>query len=154
MPLALSDVQAEWSAGSKSAIERSREGEASEVHWRYELAPGVAAGQFAALQIPIAQGLSGVARVRLRLRSEQPARIWLQLRAPGARDDRWGSTFYVEGINREIDVPLSALDPLGVGAAPRPPLDAVTALLLVVDTLNSRPGASGRITVSEVALVR
>ena len=42
--------------------------------------------------------------------------------------------------------------PLGTTSSATPPLDAVDALLLVVDTLNSRPGDASRVHIAELWL--
>ena len=152
--VAMDQARAEVSSGSTSAIQLSPVQDPYEIRWRYQLAPGPPSGQFAAVQIPLDRGPADMTRVRLRARSEHPARIWLQVRAPGAADRRWGSTFYVDATDREVDVPLAALAPIGADAAANPPLGEVNALLLVVDTLNSPPGATGEITVSNVRLQR
>jgi hypothetical protein len=49
---------------------------------------------------------------------------------------------------------LRAFAPIGVTSSAQPPLDRVDALLFVIDTLNSLPGANGEMTISEVAFVK
>ncbi len=122
--------------------------------WRYALAPGRPTGQFAAVQLPVAGGLASFDRVRLRVKASHPARVWVQLRAPVGQVERWGTTFYADTEEREIDVPLSAFGPIGVTSSARPPLDRVDSLLIVADTLNVLPGTSGELTITSVALVQ
>ncbi len=124
------------------------------VAWSFALAPGTPAGQFAAIQIPIIGGLAAFDRVRFRVSSPKPVRAWVQLRAPVGNTDRWGTTFYADAEERQVDVLLSAFLPIGVTSSEQPPLDRVDTLLFVVDTMNFLPGATGSMVLSEVAFVR
>lgn len=123
------------------------------IGWRFALSPGAPAGQFAALQLPVADGLAAFDRVRFTVKSAAPMRAWVQMRA-GQATERWGRTFYVDGETRMIDVPLRSFLPIGATSSAEPRLDRVGSILFVVDTLNSRPGASGTMTIAEVAFVR
>jgi hypothetical protein len=121
--------------------------------WRFALAPGAASGQFAALQVPASGGLEAFERVRFTVTSVAPIRAWVQLRA-GQAAERWGRTFYADEEPRMVELPLRAFLSIGVTSTATPPLAQVTSLLFVVDTMNSRPGASGSMTISDVAFVR
>ena len=122
--------------------------------WTFRLAPGTAAGQFAAVRIPITGGLAAFDRVRFAVTSPKPVRAWVQLRAPVGNTERWGSTFYADDQERVVDLPLRSFAPIGVTSSPQPPLDRVDSLLFVVDTLNFLPGSSGSMVLSAVAFVR
>jgi hypothetical protein len=122
--------------------------------WTFALAPGVPAGQFAAVQIPVSGGLASFDRVRFKVTSAKPVRVWVQLRAPVGNTERWGSTFYADDQERIVDLPLRAFAPIGVTSSEQPPLDRVESLLFVVDTLNFLPGSSGAMVLSEVGFVR
>ena len=124
------------------------------VAWSFALSPGTPAGQFAAIQVPIIGGLAAFDRVRFRVSSPKPLRAWVQLRAPVGNTERWGTTFYADAEERQIDVPLSAFMPIGVTSSEQPPLDRVDSLLFVADTMNFLPGATGSMVLSEVAFVR
>ena len=80
-------------------------------------------------------------------------RVWVQLRA-GQATERWGKTFYADVESRIVELSLKAFLPIGVTSSAMPPLDRIDSVLFVVDTLNSRPGASGSLTISGVAFVR
>ncbi|MFA5907516.1 MAG: CehA/McbA family metallohydrolase [Vicinamibacterales bacterium] len=123
------------------------------IGWRFGLSPGAPAGQFAAVQLPTIGGLGGVDRVRFIVKAAAPIRAWVQLRT-GRETERWGMTFYADSTTRMVDLPLSGFRPIGTTSSAAPPLDRVDSLLFVVDTLNSRPGATGAMTISEVAFVR
>lgn len=122
--------------------------------WSFALSPGVPAGQFAAVQIPITGGLAAYDRVRFKVTSPKPLRAWVQLRAPVGNTERWGSTFYADGQERIVDLPLRAFAPIGVTSSEAPPLDRVGSLLFVADTLNFLPGSGGSMVLSEIAFVR
>ena len=77
----------------------------------------------------------------------------MQLRGR-SETERWGRTFYADSTARIVDLPLKSFTAIGETSTAAPPLDQVRSLLFVVDTLNSRPGATGRMTIAEVAFVR
>jgi hypothetical protein len=122
--------------------------------WTFELAAGTAAGQFAAIAMPISGGLTDFERVRFTVWSAAPIRAWVQLRAPSGDLDRWGMTFYADHEPRVVELPLRAYRPIGHTSSEPPPLDRITSLLFVVDTLNTRPGTRGSLMISDVAFVR
>lgn len=123
------------------------------IGWRFALSPGVPAGQFAAVQLPVAGGVSAFERVRFTVRSAAPLRAWLQLRA-GPAAERWGKTFYADEEPRVVELSLRDFLPIGLTSTAAPPLARIDSLLFVVDTLNSLPGATGAATLSEIAFVR
>lgn len=124
------------------------------INWRFSLAPGMAVGQFAAISMPVAGGLASFDRVRFRVSASAPMRAWVQLRAPVGNTERWGRTFYADAEARIIDLTLSTFAPIGDTSSRQPPLDRVESLLLVVDTLNTPPGKSGSMTITEVGFVK
>jgi hypothetical protein len=124
------------------------------VAWSFALSPGTPAGQFAAIQIPIAGGLAAFDRVRFTVSSPKPLRAWVQLRAPVGNTERWGVTFYADSEARVVDLPLRAFRPIGVTSSEQPPFDRVDSLLFVVDTMNFLPGATGAMVLSEIAFVK
>ena len=146
------DVSELVDAQIADARERRPTGEPP-IGWRFALANGLASGQFAAVQLPVAGGLAAFDRVRFTVTSASPVRAWVQLRA-GAETERWGRTFYGDSRERVIDLPLRSFLPMGATSTTAPPLDRIDSLLLVVDTLNNRPGATGSMTITEVAFVR
>lgn len=123
------------------------------IGWRFALSPGLPAGQFAAVRLPTTGGLAAFDRVRFTVTSAAPVRAWVQVRA-GQATERWGKTFYADGESRIVELSLRDFLAIGATSTPAPPLDRIDSLLFVVDTLNSRPGASGSMTLSEIAFVR
>ena len=161
IPARTADVSIEKGAGDVSELvelqrddprERRLAGEPP-IGWRFALAPGIAAGQFAAVQVPTVGGLAAFEHLRFTVTSATPIRAWVQLR--GSREtERWGRTFYADGTARIVDLPLDSFISIGETSTAVPPLDHVRSLLFVVDTLNSRPGVAGSMTIAEVAFVR
>jgi hypothetical protein len=92
----------------------------------------------------------------LRAESDQPIRLWVQIRAAGeAGGQRWGRSFYLDPSLRTIDLRLEsfrAMDPASTLTSP--PLERIDSLLLVIDTLNTLPGARGTIRIPDLWLVR
>jgi hypothetical protein len=124
------------------------------MNWRFALAPGTPAGQFAAVRVPVSGGVTAFDRVRFRVSASAPMRVWVQLRAPVGNAERWGRTFYADTDPRIVDVAFATFAPIGVTSSPLPPLDRVDSLLFVVDTLNTLPGKSGSMKISEVGFVK
>jgi hypothetical protein len=124
------------------------------ITWSFALSPGTAAGQFAAVALPVSEGLSAFDRVRFRVSAGAPMRVWVQLRAPVGNTERWGRTFYADAGTRIVDLPFSSFAPIGVTSSPHAPLDRVDSLLFVADTLNTLPGSSGTMTIAEIGFVK
>ncbi|MEP6782056.1 MAG: CehA/McbA family metallohydrolase [Acidobacteriota bacterium] len=122
--------------------------------WSFALGPGTAAGQFAAVAIPVSEGLSAFDRVRFRVSAAAPMRVWVQLRAPVGNTERWGRTFYADAGTNIVDVPFGSFAPIGVTSSQQVPLARVDSLLFVVDTLNTLPGSKGSLTISEIGFVK
>ena len=161
IPARTAEVIVEQGAGDVSELIDAQIADARErplagappIGWRFVLASGSASGQFAAVQLPVAGGLAAFDRVRFTVQSASPVRAWVQLRA-GAEGERWGRTVYADSNIRIVDLPLRSFIPIGATSTVAPPLDRIDSLLFVVDTLNNRPGAAGRMTIAEVAFVR
>ncbi|MEW6322243.1 MAG: CehA/McbA family metallohydrolase [Acidobacteriota bacterium] len=144
----------ESSAGSVSRLEAGALDAGTPAgEWHFTLAGGRPAGQYAALRFPLPNGLERHDRVQLRLRADRPMRLWVQLRARAEdRGTRWGLSFYADPTVRDYELLFADFAPMdGTGAQPLP-ADRIDALLLVVDTLNTRPGTSGRILLPDLWL--
>jgi hypothetical protein len=64
----------------------------------------------------------------------------VQLRLPDGR--RWQRSVYVDETPREITIPMSEMTSV-TGGRRRMHLERADALLFVVDTVNTSPGAAG-----------
>ena len=148
--------QSEASAGSESSLAHGALTDGSPaLEWRFELSEGARRQQFAAMRFALDPDLRTRDRLQLRVASDRPRRLWAQLRAPGGRDgERWGKTFYVDETLRVIELRFADFQPLGLVSSERPEVERVDSLLIVIDTLNSRPGAAGVLEFAEVSLAR
>jgi hypothetical protein len=124
------------------------------ISWQFALSPGTPAGQFAAVRVPVSGGLASFDRVRFRVSASAPMRVWVQLRAPVGNTERWGRTFYADADSRIVDVAFATFAAIGMTSSAQAPVDRVDSLLFVVDTLNTLPGKSGSMTISEVGFVK
>ncbi len=124
-----------------------------ELRLRYGLSAGLAGGPFVALAYDIPPGSPIGKRVALTLRAQQPMRISIQLRSGG--DERQGRALaafrFCRDRKRGPDDRLHDLTPVGSTATARPELSTIRSVLFVVDTTNTRPGASGRLWIRRAA---
>jgi hypothetical protein len=81
-------------------------------------------------------------------------RISVQLRGGDGVVDRWQRSIYVDTFDREHTVFVDDCLPVGTTRTDRAPLPHVRGVMFVVDTTNSKPGASGRLWIKKAALQR
>jgi hypothetical protein len=88
--------------------------------------------------------------------ADSPTRLWVQLRlSDSSTGQRWGRSIYLDEQSRTFRIPLRSFAPLETRASiSRPNVAQVKAVLLVVDTVNSRPGRAGRIAIEHLSLSR
>ena len=81
-------------------------------------------------------------------------RISIQVRAevPNAPPERWQRSIYIDAIDSERSVVFDDMRPVGVTHTPRAVPENIRAILFIVDTTNTKPGASGRIWIKNVRL--
>jgi hypothetical protein len=147
--------RAEAGEGSSSALSATTlaDGQPA-LEWRFALAGGPRAQQFAALHFPV-EHLERHDRLQLRAQSDRPHRLWVQIRAPGdGGGERWGRSFYVDQTLRTVEFLFSDLRPLGGVHGDKPSLDRMDSVLFVIDTLNTLPGTSGVIRFPDLWLAR
>jgi hypothetical protein len=125
---------------------------ATELRFRFGLAGGSLVGQVAALALDRPLGVAASDRVTFTMRAEQPMRVSVQLRTGNRDSDRWARSVYVDSSDREHTVYFDDMMPVGQTRTFKPELTAIRSLLFVVDTTNTKPGASGRIWIKSAAL--
>ena len=147
---------AEASDGSRSTLTPTRlEDGTPGLEWNFELAPGIRGSQYAAMRFPIDTGLAAHDRLQLRARSDQPRRVWAQLRAKGeSGGHRWGKSFYIGEDLAQIELRFEDFRAFDADSPPMPPLARIDSLLLVVDTVNALPGTSGRVAITDLWFAR
>jgi hypothetical protein len=147
-PLAPEAWQIEKDAGSAAILERTED----TIELRFQLRGGGADGQYVALSAPA--GTDPIEGIAFTVRSARPMRVSVQVRAPGGRDgQRWRKSIYSDEQPRRVEVRLAELNPVDRRSSLRPVVAKLQSLLMVVDTVNARPGTSGSLMLSDVTLL-
>ncbi len=123
----------------------------SVLRMRFGLSGGAPASQFAALSVATPMGIVGNDRVSFEVRAEKAMRISVQLQTDRAR---WRRSVYVDTFNQTHTIFFDDFTPVGETDTYRAPLAEVRNILFVVDTVNTKPGESGRVWISSPALQR
>lgn len=149
--------QVEHDPDSQAAAEVAPAINGTELRLRYALAGGGVAGQFLALAHDTPNNVTAGGRLGFAIRAEQPMRVSVQMRVPGAGRDpgeRWQRSVYADATLRTYAVAFRDLTPVGTTRTPLPPFGDVRSVLFVIDTVNTKPGTSGRLWLSNVTLSR
>jgi hypothetical protein len=120
---------------------------------RYRLGGGERRSQYAALVIP-RSGIAGhFERLLFTASASAPMRFSVQLRSDAG--ERWQRSLYLDPMPRTVSIVFDDIaradGRTGVG---RPPLDQVRAILFVIDTVNTAPGATGTVMLENLRLSR
>ena len=117
------------------------------------LAEGARVSQFAAVVADLSPPPPGATTLTMRLRSDAPMRLSVQLREPRAGDGlRWRRSMFV-GPGGDLGYfEIDDFLPIAPAAGPVP-LDRAHALLFVLDTVNARPGTRRTVTIEELSWV-
>ena len=142
----------EYDPTSLAAVDPAPRVGGTELRFRFGLAGGPLVGQVAALVLDRPLGVAASDRVAFTMRAEQPMRVSVQLRTGDRESDRWARSVYVDSSDQEHTVYFDDMMPVGQTRTFKPALAAVRSLLFVVDTTNTKPGASGRIWIKSAAL--
>jgi hypothetical protein len=118
---------------------------------RFGLSTGAPAGQYAALVVDLMSGLALSDRITFTVRAEQPMRLSVQLRSDRGR---WHRSVYVDTVDQERTVYFDDVRPAAGADSDKPPRAEVRSILFVVDAVNTKPGTSGRVWITEPTLER
>ena len=119
----------------------------------YQVGSGTPAGQYVALSAPA--GDEPIERIEFAASARAPMRISLQVRVPGGTDgQRWGRSIYLDETMRSVAVRLADLQPIDRRTALRPVVARVQSVLVVIDTVNTKTGSAGEITLKDVRFIR
>jgi hypothetical protein len=118
---------------------------------RFQLGPGGRASQYAAVALSVPPGLPPFDTIVFTARSVAPMRVSVQLRFNDRGGLRWTRSVFVSPDPRRIVVPIASLVPPD-GVTPAPSSGSASTLLFVVDLTNARPGQSGQLELSNLAL--
>ena len=95
--------------------------------------------------------LSGYDRLTFTARADPPMRLSVQLRVPTSPDgERWRRSVYLDEKGRQVTMFFDDMTPAGPTSQPRPNLPLVHAVMFVVDTVNTKPGAAGQVWIDDV----
>ena len=145
----------EASPRSKSAFEVTPGPGGTQLSLRWGLGGTVSEGPYVALAMPAGPALSESDRLLFTARADRPTRVSVQLRSPNAGEgERWHRSVYLDENARDVTVFFDDMRPRGPTAQERPNLATVSAVLFVIDTVNTSPGASGQIWIDDVRLGR
>src|SRR5262249_55908900 len=111
----------------------------------------------AALVTSDVDAIAQATRVSFAAWADRPMRVSVQVRVPVGNSgdgDRWLRSVYVDQQKRTLTVAFNDMTRVPSAVAERPPLADVRSLLFVVDTVNTLPGTSGRLSIGEVRLER
>lgn len=138
-------------ASTDAAVASTEEGQ----RFTYHLAGGEPSGQYAAA-VRATDNTEAWDSIALTARADGPTRLWIQLRlSDSGSGQRWGRSIYLDRTPRTLRIPIRDFAPLEPRAsASRPNVVQVRAALLVVDTVNSRPGRAGEVWIQGFALER
>lgn len=141
----------EHDASSGGTIALDDEGR---IRFEYRLGTGTPRGQYAAMAFtPDAE--AGVETLSFTASASAPVRVSVQIRLPdghGSTAQRWRKSIYIDETSRPFVLRLQDFEPADRPTARRPIVTPIQSLLVVMDTVNSRPGAAGTVWLSELAL--
>ena len=133
---------------SKAALDVVRTITGTELLLRWALGGTTSESPFVALAMPAGESLAAYNRLSFTARSDQPMRLAVQFRLENG--DRWRRSIYLDEQSRPVSVFLDELRPAGPTAQARMTVAAVRDVLFVIDTVNTKPGASGRVWIDDV----
>jgi hypothetical protein len=122
---------------------------------QFTLRPGDRASQYAALVTSDVDPIAQATRVGFAAWADHPMRVSVQLRSPSGQPgegDRWQRSVYVDQQKRNVTVMFDDMRPVPPATADHPPLASIRSLLFVVDTVNTHPGTTGRVSIGDVRL--
>ena len=147
--------QVEHDQHSRAAVNSTESIDGSELALRYALSSDEQDSPFAALVQNDLGALSQYDRIRFTVRGDRPHRVSVQLRASDSdlqELSRWQQSIYVGKETREVVVQFKEMKPIGLSPSNSVDLNAVSALLVVVDTVNTVAGSAGVIWLNDVQL--
>ena len=138
---------------SLAAVESTATVDGQELALRYALSGGDSGSPFAALVRSDAGMQAHVDRIRFTVRGDRAQRISVQLRnGPAGVDLRWRRSVYVGTDPRRVTIRLQEMRPVPPRTVASPRVEEGTALLFVVDSVNTPPATSGVIWLDDVRL--
>jgi hypothetical protein len=145
----------ETDPSSLVALELAPRVDGMEIRLRYGLSGGSSVGQFSGATVEAPHGAAAFDRIAFTARAEHPMRLSVQARArAGGGEARWQRSVYLDSQDRDIKVAFDDMTPVGATPTPRLPREGLVNIMFVVDTTNTKPGASGRVWIRSPRLER
>jgi hypothetical protein len=145
----------ETSPASSAALDVVSGTGGTELALRYAVGGAASSAPFAAFVFTAGENLARADRLLFSGRADRPMRLSVQLREPaGEVAYRWRRSVYLDTEPRDITVYFDDLRPAGTTPRDLPALANVDSILLVLDTVNTPLGGSGRIWIDDVRYAR
>ncbi len=141
-------LEQDASSGGTVGVEEER------VRFDFRLGPGIPRGQYAAIAYAPDDD-AGIETVNFTASASAPVRVSVQVRLPeghGRTAQRWRKSIYVDRTPRPFMLRLQDFEPADRPTARRPIVTPIQSLLIVADTVNSRPGATATVWLSDLVL--
>jgi hypothetical protein len=121
----------------------------------FTLGGGVPRNQFVALVLPAPPDVATYDRMTFRAFGTGPMRLSVQLRQTGHDNPaRWRRSVYLDQTPRTVTIVFDDMTPVPPNTLSVAPRTSIGGVLLVLDTTNTVPGATGEIVFTELALER
>ena len=140
----------EKSMASDAAIDVIGALPGSQMLLRFALSGTAADSPYAAFVTPAGAAIATADRLVFNARADRPMRVSVQLRAPGGEGERWRRSVYLDRTPRTIELAFADFRPVSSTSAAQPALSKVESVLLVVDTVNTKIGSNGQITIDDI----
>jgi hypothetical protein len=139
----------EHSRRSAAAFDVVRAVGGTQIAFRYALGGTRGENPFAAIVMPAGPAISTMNTLLFTAHADRPMRVSVQLRARGT-GERWHRSVYLDTTPRRASLRFDDMTPRGAAQSTRPELDMIDSVLWVVDTVNTKPGASGQVWIDDV----
>jgi hypothetical protein len=118
---------------------------------RFAISGAQSDSPYTAFAMPATPAIAMYDRLVFTARANRPMRMSVQLRAPAAGEgERWQRSVYLDQNPRTIQAFFGDFRPLVSTASPAPPLSNVQSVLFVVDTVNTKIGSNGQISIDDI----
>jgi hypothetical protein len=138
-----------WSTESDSSSNVDLDVEGDDMRLRYSIGSDPTVHPRVAIAAP-PRPLVPHDRVSVTMRADRPMRVSVQLRLDDM--NRWQRSVYVDTAERDVTIRFDDMKAVGTTRGEKAPIAESPSLMLVIDTTNTRPGASGQLRIRRVVL--
>lgn len=143
-----------WTIERDALSEGEFELDGARMRFAYALGGGAPRGQYAALVYTPGRD-EGLETVSFVAAAAEPMRLSIQVRLPEGRGrsaQRWRRSVFIDRTPARYTLRLQDFEPADRPTQRRPIVTPIQSLLFVADTVNSHPGSSGIVWLSELSL--